>query len=83
MNEQDLSVLSFEQAMEELEAVVRQLETGKIKLDDAVTAYEKGVKLKQICEEKLAQAKAKIDILVLNKDNTPIGVDSFDDKLEN
>lgn len=83
MNENDLNNLSFEQAMEELELVVRQLESGKIKLDDAVLTYEKGVKLKQICEEKLAQAKAKIDILILDKDNTPIGVDSFDDKLEN
>ncbi len=82
MSEQDLNALSFEQAMEELEQVVRQLETGKIKLDDAVAAYEKGVKLKQICEEKLAQAKAKIDILILDKNNTPIGVESFDDKLE-
>ncbi len=80
---QELNTLSFEQAMEELELVVRSLETGKIKLDEAVLAYEKGVKLKQICEEKLAQAKAKIDILVLDKEGTPIGVDSFDDKLEN
>jgi exodeoxyribonuclease VII small subunit len=83
MSEQDFNTFSFEQAMEELELVVRQLETGKIKLDDAVSAYEKGVKLKQICEEKLAQAKAKIDILVLDKDNTPVGVEAFDDKLEN
>lgn len=82
MSEQDLKELSFEQAMEELELVVRQLETGKIKLDDAVLAYEKGVKLKQICEEKLAQAKSKIDILVLDKDNIPVGVESFDDKLD-
>lgn len=80
---QELNTLSFEQAMEELELVVRSLETGKIKLDEAVVAYEKGVKLKQICEEKLAQAKAKIDILVLDKEGTPIGADSFDDKLEN
>lgn len=82
MSEQDLNTLSFEEAMEELELVVRQLETGKIKLDDAVIAYEKGVKLKQICEEKLAQAKAKIDILVLDKNSTPVGVESFDDKLD-
>lgn len=82
MSEQDFNTFSFEQAMEELELVVRQLETGKIKLDDAVSAYEKGVKLKQICEEKLAQAKAKIDILVLDKNNTPIKMESFDDKLE-
>ena len=39
MSEQDFNTFSFEQAMEELELVVRQLETGKIKLDDAVSAY--------------------------------------------
>lgn len=82
MNEQDLSALSFEQAMEELETVVRQLEMGKIKLDDAVAAYEKGMALKKICEEKLTCAKEKIDILLLDKDNsTPIAMEPFNEQL--
>ena len=41
----NLENLSFEEAMQELEQVVRQLETGKVKLEDAVSAYEKGVAL--------------------------------------
>lgn len=80
MENQDISTYSFEQAMEELELVVRQLETGKIKLDDAVAAYEKGMKLKKICEDKLATAKAKIDILLIDK-NTPVGSEPFDDNI--
>ena len=40
---ENLKNLSFEEALQELETVVRQLETGKVKLDDAVQAYEKGV----------------------------------------
>lgn len=80
MSNQDFSTYSFEQAMEELELVVRQLETGKIKLDDAVSAYEKGMKLKKICEDKLASAKAKIDMLLIDK-NTPVGVEAFDDNI--
>ncbi|MGN1063288.1 MAG: exodeoxyribonuclease VII small subunit [Alphaproteobacteria bacterium] len=77
MNETEVKSLSFEQAMDELELVVRQLEAGKIKLDDAVAAYEKGRALQKQCEEKLASAKAKIDILLLDKNNTPIGVEPF------
>lgn len=77
MNDKNPETLSFEEAMEELEQVVRQLETGKIKLDDAVAAYEKGMALKKNCEEKLASAKAKIDILLIDKNNTPTGVEPF------
>ena len=48
--------LSFEEAMRELESIVRDLETGKAKLDDAVRAYERGAALKAHCEAKLAAA---------------------------
>ena len=75
---QDINNLSFEEAMEELETVVRQLETGKIKLDEAVAVYERGVKLKNLCEEKLKSAKSKIDKLVIGKDGNIIGKEDFD-----
>ena len=75
---QDINNLSFEEAMEELETVVRQLETGKIKLDEAVAVYESGVKLKNLCEEKLKSAKSKIDKLVIGKDGNIIGKEDFD-----
>lgn len=75
---QDINNLSFEEAMEELETVVRQLESGKIKLDEAVAVYERGVKLKNFCEEKLKAAKSKIDKLVIGKDGSIIGKEDFD-----
>lgn len=75
---QNINNLSFEEAMEELETVVRQLETGKIKLDEAVAVYERGVKLKNLCEEKLKSAKSKIDKLVIGKDGSIIGKEDFD-----
>ncbi len=53
--------LSFEDALEQLEALVRDLEGGKIKLDDAVEAYEKAITLKKFCEEKLKNAQLKIE----------------------
>lgn len=75
---QEINNMTFEQAMEELETVVRQLESGKIKLDEAVAVYERGVKLKNLCEEKLKSAKSKIDKLVIGKDGSIIGKEDFD-----
>ncbi len=53
--------LSFEDALVQLENIVRDLEGGKIKLDDAVEAYEKAIALKKFCEEKLKAAQLKIE----------------------
>ena len=47
----DIENLEFEDALAQLETIVRELEAGKIKLDDAVKAYEKAVALKKICED--------------------------------
>ena len=82
MTQSDISNLSFEEAMEELENVVRQLETGKIKLDEAVAAYERGMALRKVCEEKLTSAKSKIDMLILDKDNHPVQTEPFNAKDE-
>ena len=60
--------LSFEDALMELENIVRELESGKIKLDDAVIAYEKAVKLKTYCMEKLNTATLKVEKIEINKD---------------
>lgn len=58
--------LSFEEALNELETIVRRLESGQVKLDEALAFYERGVKLKNLCTKKLADAKARIDKLVTN-----------------
>jgi exodeoxyribonuclease VII small subunit len=57
----DVSKLSFEQALKELEDIVKRLEDGKAKLDDAIAAYERGALLKQHCEKKLNEARLKIE----------------------
>ena len=57
----EIAALSFEDALKELEDIVRNLEQGKAKLDDAIAAYERGARLKRHCEEKLREAKMKID----------------------
>ncbi len=57
----DIAALGFEEAMKELERIVRDLESGQVKLDDAVKAYERGAALKKHCEAKLAEARAKVE----------------------
>jgi len=79
--QQEIEKLSFEEAMDELENVVHQLESGKIKLDEAVAVYERGVKLKNLCENKLNDAKSKIDKLVISKEGTILGKEDFDHEL--
>lgn len=61
MKDNEIKDLSFEDAIIQLENIVRELESGRIKLDDAVEAYEKAVALKQFCEAKLKAAQLKIE----------------------
>jgi len=60
----DILRLSFEDAIRELEAIVRTLEEGKGKLDEAIESYERGTLLRRHCEAKLAEAQARIDKIV-------------------
>jgi exodeoxyribonuclease VII small subunit len=66
----DIASLSFEDALKELEAIVKQLEQGQVKLDDAINAYERGALLKRHCEQKLAEAKMKVEKIVFSADGT-------------
>lgn len=61
MKYKEFENLSFEDALQKLEIIVRDLEGGRIKLDEAVESYEKAVALKKICEEKLKSAQLKIE----------------------
>jgi exodeoxyribonuclease VII small subunit len=56
-----ISTMSFEEAMAELDRIVRQIEEGRGELDQAITAYERGVALKRHCEAKLREAEARIE----------------------
>lgn len=62
----ELSNLSFEEAIQELQNLVRRLEEGRLALEEAITAYERGVALKNFCEAKLKAAKLKVEQIVLN-----------------
>lgn len=66
----DIAGLSFEEALAELERIVRQLEEGKGRLDEAIDAYSRGSLLKRHCESKLAEAQARVDRIVLGPDGS-------------
>ena len=66
--------LSFEQALDELDTLVRRMEAGELPLDDAIAAYKRGAELTKYCQTRLAAAEQEIkklegDLLVpLNPD---------------
>jgi exodeoxyribonuclease VII small subunit len=55
--------LTFEKALEELEALVARMEDGKLPLEESLAAYQRGAELIKLCEAQLSQAQARIAIL--------------------
>ncbi|MNJ48010.1 exodeoxyribonuclease VII small subunit [Paenibacillus fonticola] len=55
---------SFEEAMNELEEIVSQLEHGDVPLEKAIDLFQKGMQLSQLCSRKLAQVERKIEMIV-------------------
>lgn len=58
----------FEEAVEELEQVVEQLESGELSLEGSLAAFENGVRLVKFCNQKLTEVERKIELLVKDKD---------------
>jgi len=74
----DIAAMSFEQALKALEEIVQQLESGRVDLDAAVAAYERGVWLRRHCEARLSEARAKVERIGVAADGgidvTPLDV---------
>jgi len=66
----EIASLSFEDALSELEQIVRRLETGTAKLDESIAAYERGAALKRHCEGKLREAQARVERIVVGADGS-------------
>ncbi len=66
----DLSKLSFEAAMKELETIVRALESGSADLDKAIADYQRGNALKEHCLAKLNEAKLKVEQIQVKADGS-------------
>lgn len=64
MVDRDVSELSFEEALSQLEGIVKSLEGGRSTLAQAISEYERGTALRRHCEAKLAEAEAKVQAVV-------------------
>lgn len=67
---EDIATLSFEDALAELERIVRGLEGGQLKLEEAIVAYERGAALRRHCEAKLAEAETRVQAIVERADGS-------------
>ena len=74
MSDADIAALSFEQALEELERIVSELESGKAELERSIQVYERGAALKAHCETKLKAAQLRVEKIVMGPAG-PIGVE--------
>jgi exodeoxyribonuclease VII small subunit len=66
----DVTGMSFEDALAELEQIVRGLEGGQLKLEDAIACYERGAALRRHCEAKLMEAEARVAAIVERADGS-------------
>ena len=65
-----MAKMTFEDAMERLEAIVQELESGDLALEKAMQRFEEGMKLSKFCSEKLDETEKKITLLTANPDGT-------------
>ncbi len=70
--------IQFEKALEKLEKIVQDLESGDVSLEDALKKYEEGVKLSRACQQKLKHAEKKIQILTKEQDGS-LSADDFEE----
>lgn len=57
----DPATLSFEEALKQLETIVGRLESGEVPLDQAISLYEEGDRLRKLCQARLDAAQARIE----------------------
>ncbi|MEM9839047.1 MAG: exodeoxyribonuclease VII small subunit [Pseudomonadota bacterium] len=71
MTDKPITGLSFEDALKELEAIIKQLESGDVALEQSITLYERGAALKAHCETTLGAARERIEKIVEGKGGAP------------
>ncbi|MEM9158577.1 MAG: exodeoxyribonuclease VII small subunit [Verrucomicrobiota bacterium] len=69
--------MTFEEGLEKLEALVEQMESGDLPLDDLIKRYEQGSKLLKTCQARIKEAEKKIEIL-RNKNADNPDLENFD-----
>lgn len=68
--------IMFNQAMEQLEEVVRQLEQGDVPLEEALTLYQKGMELSKVCHDKLQNAEKQLVTMMQEGKEVPVNLEN-------
>ncbi len=74
----DIAAMSFEQALGELEKIVEGLERGNVALEESISHYERGEKLREHCQKLLSAAEARVEKIRLGTDGKPAGTEPLD-----
>lgn len=78
MTTTDVSALTFEQALKELEGIVARLEQGSVPLEESIAIYERGDALRGHCDRLLKAAEARVEKIRLAADGTAAGTEPLD-----
>ncbi|MBB6261794.1 exodeoxyribonuclease VII small subunit [Paenochrobactrum sp. BZR 588] len=74
----DIAQMSFEQAMEQLERIVEDLERGDVPLEQSIRIYERGEALKKHCDTLLKSAEDKVEKIRIGRDGQAVGTEPLD-----
>ena len=78
MAETDIAKLPFEQALAELEEIVKALERGDVPLEKSISLYERGDALKKHCDKLLKAAEARVEKITTDASGKPTGTEPLD-----
>lgn len=68
--------IMFNEAMEQLEEIVRQLEQGDVPLEQALTLYQKGMELSKVCHDKLQSAEKQLVTMMNDGKEVPVDIET-------
>ena len=74
----DIAVMSFEDALKQLEKIVDALERGDVPLEESIRIYERGEALKKHCDTLLKSAEDKVEKIRIGRDGQPIRTEPLD-----
>ncbi|MFC0245118.1 exodeoxyribonuclease VII small subunit [Falsochrobactrum ovis] len=76
----DIAVMSFEDALKQLEKIVDDLERGDVPLEESIRIYERGEALKKHCDALLKAAEDKVEKIRIGRNGQPVGTEPLDDE---
>ena len=77
-NSKDITKMSYEDALKELETIVNKLENGDVPLEESISIYERGDKLRAHCNKLLSSAESKVEKIRISSNGSPEGTEPLD-----